>query len=85
MKQEHKHLKITISLKVEEPNFKQQFITSSATIDTAEMSDLEVVDVDAPYLDMFDKMKLHYTIKENKIDKIFINCKLKKNTEYDII
>ena len=74
LKQEHKHLKITISLKVEEPNFKQQFITSSATIDTAEMSDLEVVDVDAPYLDMFDKMKLHYTIKENKIDNTIITA-----------
>lgn len=74
LKKEGKTIKIRINLNVVEPNPKQNFYSSSSLIDTADMNELEVTDIDATYLDMFEKMQLHYSIKENKIESNVITA-----------
>lgn len=74
LKQEGKYINISISLTVNVANLNQQFTTSSALIDTSKMEDLSVVDVDAETLDLFEKMKLHYLIKQKESDNTIITA-----------
>lgn len=74
LKQEGVYINISISLTVDTPNMSQQFTTSSAQIDTSKMEELSVVDVDAEMLDLFEKMKLHYLIKQKESDNTVITA-----------
>lgn len=74
LKQEGRYINISISLTVNVPNLNQQFTTSAAIIDTSKMETLSVVDIDAEMLDLFEKMKLHYLIKQKESDNTIITA-----------
>jgi hypothetical protein len=87
LKQEKKILRINISLKITESSAKQNFQSSSSLIDISEMPELEIVDIDAVFLDVFEKMKLHYLIKRNEVENKVITaiCVDERICKIDII
>ena len=63
LKSDGKELEIKITLDVIEPNLDQSFSSETKSIKTSELPDLEMVEIPAEGLDLFENFQLFYSIK----------------------
>lgn len=61
----NENLEIVIKLETKEPNLKHDFHSDKQTINVSEIAKLEEEEIDAPELDLFEKLNLYYSVKEN--------------------
>lgn len=67
-------LKIIIKLETSEPNLKHDFYSTSQVINVEEIANLEEEVIEAPELDLFEKLNLYYSVKENYSENSIITA-----------
>ncbi|MFC0778863.1 ATP-binding protein [Flavobacterium sp. HJSW_4] len=70
----NEELKISIKVETQESNVKHNFYSDSQTIDVNDIADLEEEIIEAPELDMFEKLNLYYSVKENSSENSIITA-----------
>jgi hypothetical protein len=61
----NENLQIIINLETKEPNLKHDFYSDKQIINVSELAKLEEEEINAPELDLFEKLNLYYSVKEN--------------------
>lgn len=61
----NENLEIVIKLETKEPNLKHDFNSDKQVINVSEIAKLEEEEIEAPELDLFEKLNLYYSVKEN--------------------
>jgi hypothetical protein len=61
----NENLEIVIKLETKEPNLKHDFHSDNQVINVSEIAKLEEEEIEAPELDLFEKLNLYYSVKEN--------------------
>lgn len=74
LKIENTPLKIRISLSAQESNIDKGFISDSKELDISQIPTLETEVLDANGLDLFEKIHLYYSVKENINDQSIITA-----------
>ncbi|NVO09041.1 MAG: ATP-binding protein [Bacteroidales bacterium] len=74
MKQEKKKLKITLTLYVEQPDNRYDFLSERKEISIDEIEQLEIEPVEANMLAMFHNMEVHYSIKQKELEQTIITA-----------
>lgn len=74
MKKDGKSLTITITLHVNEPDARYEFHPDKQKISLDDIIELKVEPVDATFLDMFEKMDIHYSITPKNFEKTVITA-----------
>ncbi|MBC6399434.1 MAG: sensor histidine kinase [Ekhidna sp.] len=69
LKVKNKDLKITISVSTKEPNHDHKFYPDSKEIVISQLPDLKEITFNDDRLDLFEKLTLHYNVKENIEDE----------------
>ena len=70
----NENLEIIIKLETIEPNPKYDFYSDKQIINVKEISKLEEEEIDAPELDLFEKLNLYYSVKENVSENSIITA-----------
>ncbi|ABG58768.1 ATP-binding protein [Cytophaga hutchinsonii] len=86
-KQEGKEFEISISLDVQNPEPKYDFISETKKLNVSELGDLKVEPIDASIIEMFKDMNVHYSIIQRENEKTIITalCIDERSFKLDII
>lgn len=74
LKQEHKPLRISITLHLQEVDNRIELQSEKREISVNEIEDLKIEPVEADILAMFQNMEVHYSIKQKELEKTIITA-----------